>query len=120
MRTEDLSVPLSLTPTMPYGVASPHLFQEDQCPKWPFTFKCLVLWESLAQPQGSAASAMVCHHLQRAPSSQQQPKGSCKLQFEDQPSVLSPHLEDVGSTWHWVLDAIDGEDNRGQGIDRRT
>ena len=54
------------------------------------------------------------------PSSQQQPKGSCKLQFENQPSVLSPHLEDVGSTWHWVVDAIDGEDDRGQGIYHRT
>ena len=33
---------------------------------------------------------------------------------------MSPHLEDVGSTWHWVVDAIDGEDNRGQSIDHRT
>ena len=33
---------------------------------------------------------------------------------------MSPYLEDVGSSWHWVVDAIDGEDNRGQGIDRRT
>ena len=57
--TEDLSVPLSLIPTMPYGVASLHLFQEYQCPTWPFTLKCLVLWEALAQPQGSAASAVV-------------------------------------------------------------
>ena len=73
-----------------------------------------------AQAQASAASIMVLHGLQRAPSSQQQPKGSCKLQFENQPSVLSPHLEDVGSTWHCVADAVDGEDNRGQGIDRRT
>ena len=63
---------------------------------------------------------MVWHGLQRAPSSQQQPKGSCKLQFENQPSVLAPHLEDVASSWHWVVDAIDGEDNRGQSIDRRT
>ena len=54
------------------------------------------------------------------PSSQQEPKGSCKLQFENQPSVLSPNLEDVSSTWHWVVDAIDGEDNRGQNIDHRT
>ena len=45
---------------------------------------------------------------------------SCKLQLENQPSVLSPHLDDVGSTWHCVVDAVDGEDNRGQGIDRRT
>ena len=102
-----------MTPTMPYGVASPHLFQEDQCPTQPLLLKLLVLWEVLAQPQGSAASAMVGHGLQRAPSSQQQPKGSCKFQFENQPSVLSPHLEDIGSSWHWVVDAVDGEDNRG-------
>ena len=53
-------------------------------------------------------------------SSEQQPKGSFKLQFENQPSVLSPHLENVASSWHWVVDAIDGEDNRGQSIDHRT
>ena len=23
-------------------------------------------------------------------------------------------------SWHWVVDAIDGEDNRGQNIDHRT
>ena len=45
---------------------------------------------------------------------------SCKLQLENQPSVLSPHLENVASSWQWVVDAIDGEDNRGQSIDRRT
>ena len=78
------------------------------------------MWEALAQPQGSAASAIVWHGLQRARSSQQQPKGSYKLQFENQPSILSPHLENVGSNWHWVFDAIDGEDNRGKGIDHRT
>ena len=47
-------------------------------------------------------------------------QGFCKLQFENQPSVFSPHLEDVGLSWHWVVDAIDGEDNRGQSIDSRT
>ena len=66
------------------------------------------------------ASAMVSHGLQMAPSSQQQPRGSCKLQFENQPSVLSPHLDGVGLSWHWVVDAFDGEVNRGQGIDHRT
>ena len=45
---------------------------------------------------------------------------SCKLKLENQPSVLSPHLDDVGSTWHCVVDAVDGEDNRGQNIDLRT
>ena len=63
---------------------------------------------------------MLRHGLQKAPSSQHSQKGSYRLQFENEPSVLSPHLEDVGSTWHWVVDAIDGEDNRGQNIDHRT
>ena len=44
---------------MPYGMASPHLFQEDQCPTQPLLLKLPVLWEVLAQAQGSAASAMV-------------------------------------------------------------
>ena len=66
------------------------------------------------------ASAMVRHDLQMAPSSQQQPRGSYKLQFENQPSVLSPHLHGVGFSCQWVVDAVDGEDNRGQVIDRRT
>ena len=54
------------------------------------------------------------------PSSQQQPRGSCKLQFENQPSVLSPHLDGIGLSWQWVVEAVDSEDNRGQGIDRKT
>ena len=40
--------------------------------------------------------------------------------FSNHPSGLSPHLVDVGSSWHWVVDAVDGEDNRGQGIDSKT
>ena len=47
-------------------------------------------------------------------------QGSRKIQFENQASLLSPHLEDVGSSWYRVVDAVDGEDNRGQGIDHRT
>ena len=97
-----------------------HIISERSASHTALYSQGIVLWEALAQPQGSAASAMVWHGLQRAPSSQQQPKSSCKLQFENQPSVFSPHLEDVGSTWHWVVDAIDGEDNRGQGIEHRT
>ena len=54
------------------------------------------------------------------PSSLNQLKGFCKFLFENQPSGLSPHLEDVGLSWQWVVDAVDGEDNRGQGIDGRT
>ena len=72
------------------------------------------------QAQGSAASAIVCFGLQRVPSSQKQPKGSCKFLFENHPSGFSPHLEDVGLSWAWVVDTIDGEDNRGQGIDCKT
>ena len=69
------------------------------------------------QAQGSAASAIVCFGLQRVPSSQKQPKGSCKFLFENHPSGFSPHLEVVGLNWEWVVDTIDREDNRGQGID---
>ena len=71
-------------------------------------------------PQPLTASAMVRDSLQRAPSSQQQPEGSCKFLLENHPSGFSPHLEDVGLSWDWVVDAIDGEDNRGQGIDHKT
>ena len=72
------------------------------------------------QPQGSAASAIVCEGLKRAPSSQQQPTGSCNFLFENHPSGFSPHLEDGGLSWDWVVDTIDGEDNRGQGIVHKT
>ena len=79
-----------------------------------------MLWEALAQPQSSAASAIVQDGLQRAAFSQQQAKGYFKFLFENHPSVFSPHLEDVGLSWDWVVDTIDGEDNRGQGIDCKT
>ena len=80
----------------------------------------VLLWQAVAQQQGSAASAIVQDGLHRVPYSQQQPKGSCKILFENHPSGFSPHLEDVGSSWHWIFDALDGEDNRGQGIDHKT
>ena len=44
-------------------------------------------------------------------------KGLFESLFENHSSGFSPHLEDVGSSWHWVVDAIDSEDNRGQVID---
>ena len=78
------------------------------------------LWEALAQQQGSAASAIVQDGLQRAPFSQQQAKCYFKFLFENHPSDLSPHFEDVGLSWDWVVDTIDGKDNRGQGIDCKT
>ena len=79
-----------------------------------------MLWEALAQPQGSEASAIVRDGLQRAPFSQQQAKCCSKFLFENHPSGFSPHLEDVGLSWAWVVDTIDGEDNRGQDIDCET
>ena len=79
-----------------------------------------MLWEALAQPQSSAASAIVQDGLQRAGFSQQQVKGYFKFLFKNHPSGFSPHLEDVGPSHHRVVDAVDGEDNRGQGIDGRT
>lgn len=30
---------------------------------------------------------------------------------------MAPHLLDVGSGWHWVLGAIDDEDDIRQGVD---
>ena len=72
------------------------------------------------EPQGSTASAIVRDGLQRALSSQQQPKVSFKFLFENHPSGFSPPLEDVGLSWAWVVDTIDGEDNRGQDIDCKT
>ena len=107
-----------VTPTMPASVST--FISEGGSARLPFTLTWLVLREALAQPQGSAASAMVYHGLQRAHSSQQQPKSSRKLQFENQTSVFSPYLEDVGSSWHSVVDTVYGEGNRGQGIDCRT
>ena len=76
-----------------------------------------MLWEALAQPKGSAASAIVRAGLQRAPFSQQQAKCRSKFLFENHPSGFSPHLEVVGLNWEWVVDTIDREDTRGQGID---
>ena len=72
------------------------------------------------QAQGSAASAIVRDGLQRAASSQQQPKGSCKFLFENHPSGLFPHLEDISLSWDWVVDTIDGEVKRGQCINCKT
>ena len=71
------------------------------------------------QPQGSA-SAIVIDGVQRAASSPQQPKGSCKFLFENHPSGFYPQLEDVGLSWDWVVETINGADNRGQGIDHKT
>ena len=100
-------------------MASPQFFQDDQCPRRPFTLKWLFLLQALAEQQGSSASAIVLDGLQRAPSFQQQPKGSCKILFENNPSGFSTNLEVVGSSWHWVFDSIDSEDNRGKGIDHK-
>ena len=73
-------------------------FRMISVPDGPLLSSGWVLWQALAQQQGSAASAIVRDGLQRAPSSQQQPKGSCKFLFENHPSEFSPHLEDVGSS----------------------
>ena len=40
--------------------------------------------------------------------------------IENHPSGFSPQMDDVGLSWDWVVDTIDGEDNRGQGIDHKT
>ena len=52
-KAKALSVPLSLwLPPRQHGVVTPHLFQEDGCPRLSFTLKWLILWEALAQPRG--------------------------------------------------------------------
>ena len=109
-----------MTTPRQHGVVSLHLFQDGSVSQMALYSQEVRLVGGSGLPQPLTASAMVRDSLQRAPSSQQQPEGSCQLQFENQPSVFSPHLEDVSLSWHWVVDATDGEDNRGQGIDHRT
>lgn len=36
------------------------------------------------------------------------------------PPSQGPHLADVGTGWHWVVHAIDGEDDVRQGADGAT
>ena len=53
LRAEALSVPLSLCPSPGLdGVVSPHLYQEDGCPRLSIMFKWMILWEAVAKPQG--------------------------------------------------------------------
>ena len=60
---EALSVPLSLCQaSCQQGVVSPRLFQEEGCPRLPFTLTWLVLWEALAQPQGLSS---ICNGVTR-------------------------------------------------------
>lgn len=40
--------------------------------------------------------------------------------FEDQTPGLGPYLPDVGTGWHWVFDAVDGEDDVRQSVDGVT
>ena len=122
LRTEDLSVPLSLwLPPCQHRVVSPHLFQNDQCPRLPFTLKWLVLWEALTQSQGLSS---ICNGVTWSAEGGLLPaavKGFLQVPiWEPNLRVRSPHLEDVGSSCHWVVDAIDGEENWGQGIDDKT
>ena len=75
--------------------------------------KWFALWEALAQQQGSAASAIVRDGLQRAPSSQQQPKGSCKFYLRTtlQGSPLTLRMwarADTGYLMPLIVKLIDG------------
>ena len=40
--------------------------------------------------------------------------------FENQPPGLAPHLLNIGSSWHWVVDALNGEDDVREGVDVLT
>ena len=76
------------------------------------------MWEALPAPGLSICSS--AKWPERAPSFQQQLKGSCKFLFENHPSGLFPHLEDISLSWDWVVDTIDGEVKRGQCINCKT
>ena len=48
------------------------------------------------------------------------PKVSANPNLENQPSGMAPHLDDVGLRAQWIVDAIDVEDDRRQGLDSIT
>ena len=98
---------------------------------------CLhIYFRMISVPDGPLLSSGSCGRLWRAPglnsicNSERWPAEGAFLPaaaqvlfqapFENHPSDLSPHLEDVGLSWDWVVDTIDGEDNRGQDIDCKT
>ena len=57
--TEDLSALLSLwLPPWQHGVVSPHLFQDDYCPRQPFTLKCFFFF-LLCQKQIESFSCLM-------------------------------------------------------------
>lgn len=63
---------------------------------------------------------MVWLDLQGASSSRVLSHIPANPRFEHQAPGLSPHLPDVGTGWHWVVDAVDGEDDVRQSVDSVT
>jgi len=62
LRTEDLSVPLSLwLPPYQHRVVSPHLFQDDQCPRCPFTLKWFFFFFFLAGTGPATGLSSICN-----------------------------------------------------------
>ena len=126
LRAKALSGPLSLclAPCLP-GVESPSLFQDGGCPSLPFAFKRLVLWEALApSPARATWWWVVGWELQGCilacrgppPPGIQQHTGPTHCRFKNQPPGLAPHLSDVGMSWHWVVDIVNGEDDVRVGV----
>ena len=42
--------------------------------------------------------------------------GPTHCRFKNQPPGLAPDLSDVGLSWHWVVDIVNGEDDVWQGL----
>ena len=59
---------------------------------------------------GAGPAIGVQHHL----------KVVANSNLKMQPSGMAPHLDDVGLRGHWIVDAIDVEDDGRQGLDSIT
>ena len=46
----------------------------------------------------------------------QQCTGATDCRFKNQPPWLAPDLSDVGLSWQWVVDIVNGEDDVWQGL----
>lgn len=101
-------------------MVAPYLF-EDACPTLPFAIQKFVLWEAPAQPGGVDS---ICNGAAWPPGGLFLPAAARQLpkvsDLRSSPPGLAPHLLDVGIGRHWVADAIDGEEDVGQGVDGVT
>ena len=113
--TEDLSAPLSLTPTKPYCAASPHYFRKISVPHGPLLSSdwfCGRHWPSHRAQQHLQLCGMASRGRAPPSSSPRVPESS-SVRTNPQYCLLSTVSSSVGLTWHSVVVAFDGEDNRG-------